>query len=107
MPELNYSDEIKDIISDDENWEDEVYGITDDDDEVLAVGKPLAALDNDTAYIRLIRFMGKADDFFENALEIFKAEGKKNLVLDLRGNGGGDMKILQEIAKMYILWHTK
>ena len=35
MPELNYSDEIKDIISDDENWEDEVYGITDDDDEVL------------------------------------------------------------------------
>lgn len=72
--------------------------VGDDDDEVLAVGKPLAALDNDTAYIRLIRFMGKADDFFENALEIFKAEGKKNLVLDLRGNGGGDMKILQEIA---------
>lgn len=75
--------------------------VGDDDDEILAVGKPLAALDNDTAYIRLIRFMGAADDFFERALDIFKAEGKKNLVLDLRGNGGGDMAVLQEISSYF------
>lgn len=75
--------------------------VGDDDDEVLSVGKPLAALDNDTAYIRLILFMGRAGDFFEQALDIFKKEGKKNLVLDLRGNGGGDMKVLQEISSYF------
>lgn len=35
MPNYTYEDEVKDIISDDENWEDEVYGLTDDDDEYL------------------------------------------------------------------------
>ena len=32
MPELNYSDEIKDIINDDENWENEVYTYDPDND---------------------------------------------------------------------------
>lgn len=75
--------------------------VGDDENEVLAVGNPIAALDAETAYIRLIRFMGEADEFFENALDIFKAENKKNLVLDLRGNGGGDMAVLQEIASYF------
>lgn len=36
MPNYTYEDEIKDILDNDENWEDEVYGIADpDDDEVL------------------------------------------------------------------------
>ena len=75
--------------------------VGDDDDEILSVGKPLSVLDNETAYIRLIQFTGKADALFERALDIFKAEGKKNLVLDLRGNGGGDVDILQEISSYF------
>ena len=70
----------------------------DDEDEVLKVGEPLACLDNDTAYMRLIQFAGDAADLFEEGLKLLKKEGKKNLVLDLRGNGGGDLAILQEIA---------
>lgn len=69
------------------------------EDEAVRIGEPLPDLDDKTAYIRLIRFAGKADDLFEETLELFKKQGKKNLVLDLRGNGGGEMTILQEIGE--------
>lgn len=70
-----------------------------DEDELIRVGEPLSDLDDETAYIRLIRFAGEADDLFEEAMDLFKKQGKKNLVLDLRGNGGGEMRILQEIGE--------
>lgn len=36
MPNYTYEDEIKDIILNEEKWEDEVYGLIDpDEDEVL------------------------------------------------------------------------
>ncbi|MBQ8684785.1 MAG: hypothetical protein IJ514_01275 [Clostridia bacterium] len=66
-----------------------------------AVGSPLAALANDTAYIRLTQFNGNAADEFEGAMELFKQEGKKNLVLDLRSNGGGFLDIMQDIASYF------
>lgn len=68
------------------------------EDNAIAVGEPLTYLDDQTAYMRLIQFTGAADELFEEGLELFKKQGKKNLVLDLRGNGGGDMEILTEIA---------
>jgi carboxyl-terminal processing protease len=37
----------------------------------------------------------------KKALALFKEEGKKNLVLDLRGNGGGNLDIMQEIASYF------
>lgn len=55
-------------------------------------------LPSDTAYIRLTRFAGNAATQFKLAMEQFKAEGKKNLVLDLRTNGGGDMEVLRNIT---------
>lgn len=64
-------------------------------------GNPLSCLDNDTAYIRLVKFTGNSAKEFKGAMEKFKADGKKNLVLDLRGNGGGYMEILQEIASYF------
>lgn len=64
-------------------------------------GEPLACLANDTAYLRLTQFSGKAADEFETAMERFKTDGKKNLVLDLRGNGGGYLDILEEIASYF------
>ena len=64
-------------------------------------GEPLTALDNETAYIRLTQFNGNAGKEFKTAMSKFKAEGKTNLVLDLRGNGGGYMDILQEISSYF------
>lgn len=66
--------------------------------ELTKRGEPLSCLDEDTAYIRLIQFTGRAASLMKQALTLFKQEGKKNLVLDLRGNGGGNLDIMQEIA---------
>ena len=66
--------------------------------ELTKRGAPLTCLDDDTAYIRLVEFNGSAVSAFKQAIDLLHAQGKKNLVLDLRGNGGGSMDILQEIA---------
>jgi len=58
----------------------------------------ISSLPSDTAYIRLTRFAGNAATQFKLALDQFKAEGKKNLILDLRTNGGGDMEVLRKIT---------
>lgn len=61
----------------------------------------LVGLQADTAYIRLTQFNGAASTQFDKAMQVFKTENKKHLVLDLRGNGGGDMDILCDIAKYF------
>ena len=61
-------------------------------------GEALACLPDDTAYIRLIQFGEDTEKRFDTAMERFKADGKKNLVLDLRDNGGGYLKTMQGIA---------
>ena len=66
-----------------------------------AYDNALDVLPEDTAYIRLTQFNGNADKAFDSAMNIFKNENKKNLVLDLRGNGGGYMYIMQNIAKYF------
>ncbi len=67
-------------------------------DEWTQTDKPLACLDEDTAYIRLIQFGEGTEKLFERAMDQFKADGKKNLVLDLRDNGGGYLATMQDIA---------
>lgn len=62
----------------------------------------IPSLDKDTAYIRLNQFAGNAAEQVEKCLEIFKREGKKNLILDLRNNGGGNMDVLQDIASFFV-----
>ena len=68
---------------------------------LTARGEPLTSLDSETAYIRLTQFSGKAAKEFKLAMGKFKEEGKTNLVLDLRGNGGGYMSVLQEICSYF------
>ena len=70
-------------------------------DELQEKGEPLTFLDEDTAYIRLTQFAGNADDCFDDLMKLFKEQGKKNLVLDLRDNGGGYLDIMQRIAKYF------
>ena len=64
-------------------------------------GEPIPYLDDDTAYIRLVQFTGNAATEFDLAMEQFKKEGKKNLILDLRGNGGGYLDTMQSIASYF------
>ena len=64
-------------------------------------GEPLPVLDGDTAYIRLTQFGNRAVKEFDKAMALFKEQNKKHLVLDLRGNGGGYMDVMQKIAKYF------
>ncbi len=61
-------------------------------------GEPMPYLGDDTAYIRLVQFTGNASAGFDVAMSKFKQDGKKNLVLDLRQNGGGLLDMMQSIA---------
>ena len=69
--------------------------------EAIESENTLACLDDDTAYIRLIQFTGNAGSAFTQAMHVFKEEGKTNLVLDLRGNGGGYLNTMQSIASYF------
>ncbi len=64
-------------------------------------GEPLTCLDDDTAYIRLTQFNGAGAEEFTEAMKLFLEQGKKNLVLDLRGNGGGYLDIMLKIARYF------
>ncbi len=66
--------------------------------ELSQVGAPLLGLPSDTAYICIDGFNGKADEEFEACLTLMKERGKRNLVLDLRNNGGGYMDVLERIS---------
>lgn len=78
------------------------YGFTGKKADVLTeIGKPMACLDEDTAYIQLVQFTGNADLEFDLAMEQFQKDGKKNLILDLRENGGGYLDIMQSIASYF------
>jgi len=46
-------------------------------------------LDEETGYIKLIRFSKTTEDEFHEAAGKLIGEGMENLILDLRGNGGG------------------
>ena len=56
-------------------------------------------LDDDTAYIILSSFVGDVEKQFDAAMKLFKENGKTNLILDLRNNGGGSDYNLQGVAK--------
>ncbi len=69
--------------------------------DAIASEQYLSCLDDDTAYIRLVQFTGNSVRAFMRAMSIFKQEHKKNLVLDLRGNGGGYMDAMQTISSYF------
>jgi carboxyl-terminal processing protease len=59
-------------------------------------------------YIKLNSFSGKADNSYgvvyqmKTALEKFKQDGNKKLILDLRNNGGGDMEVVSSVGSMLV-----
>ena len=65
-------------------------------------GNPM--LDDNTAYIKLVAFEGNAagEDPLGETIKYMKERGKTKLLLDLRGNGGGQMVVLTQIASYLI-----
>lgn len=63
---------------------------------------PLEGLDDSTAYIRLDSFDGLCADEFAFCMETMKERGRTDLILDLRGNGGGYLADLQAIASYFV-----
>ena len=78
------------------------YGFAGDSATTLVEsGEPLPLLPENTAYIRLTQFNGEATEEFKQAMDLFKEQGKTNLVLDLRDNGGGYLHIMQSISSYF------
>lgn len=59
-------------------------------------------VDATTGYIKLSKFSETAYREFMEALEVLQAKGMKNLMLDLRGNGGGYITQAVNIADEFI-----
>jgi len=59
-------------------------------------------VDKNTGYICLERFAQTSTQEFQDAITRLKARGMKNLIFDLRGNGGGYMQPAFEIANEFL-----
>ncbi len=63
----------------------------------------ISLLENDTAYIKFVKFEGDSANQLKIALEYMQARNKTKLILDLRKNGGGQLSILKEVGS-YLLY---
>lgn len=59
-------------------------------------------LDSKTGYIRLERFSETSYEEFMQAVEMLKKQGVQQLILDLRGNGGGLLSEAVDIADEFL-----
>jgi len=58
-------------------------------------------LNNETGYIKLDKFSATTEKEFTNAIDSLKKSNMKNLVMDLRGNGGGYMIAATALADKF------
>jgi carboxyl-terminal processing protease len=58
-------------------------------------------IDKETGYIKLNKFAATTEKEFSDAVAILKKNNMKNLILDLRGNGGGYMLAATAIADKF------
>jgi carboxyl-terminal processing protease len=70
--------------------------------EDRAVTEARLLADNSTGYIRLASFMGNCAREMEAALDELEDKGMKHLILDLRGNPGGDLHQTVQILGFFL-----
>jgi carboxyl-terminal processing protease len=59
-------------------------------------------IDDKTGFIKINRFSATTNDEFVEAMQELKKQNIKNLILDLRGNGGGYLKTAIEISEQFL-----
>lgn len=59
-------------------------------------------IDEETGYIKLNKFSATTTEEFTNAMMELKKQNVQNLILDLRGNGGGYLKTAIEISDQFL-----
>lgn len=59
-------------------------------------------LDESTGYIKLNKFSATTNEEFENAMKELSQDNLQNLILDLRGNGGGYLRTAIEISDQFL-----
>lgn len=59
-------------------------------------------IDKETGYIKLNRFSASTIEEFKTAMDGLKKSNVKNLILDLRGNGGGFLKAAIDLADEFL-----
>jgi len=58
-------------------------------------------LDKETGYVKLNKFAATTEKEFEDALSVLRKNNMKNIIIDLRGNGGGYMIAATELANNF------
>lgn len=69
--------------------------------EYMELGDEYGVKDR-TVYLHLREFEGKAAEQVNEVCDFMEEEGIKNMILDLRGNSGGNVEILEDIASNFI-----
>jgi carboxyl-terminal processing protease len=59
-------------------------------------------INNITGYIKISKFGASTDEDFEEELNRLNSKGMKNLILDLRGNGGGYLNSATALADQFL-----
>lgn len=59
-------------------------------------------LDGQRGYIKVIRFAQNTAEEFEQAMETLAAEGLKEVIVDLRGNGGGYLNAVVPMVESFL-----
>ncbi len=59
-------------------------------------------LENNIGYIQITEFDDVTTDQFTEALAVIKGSGAKGLILDLRGNPGGSLNVVVDIARQIL-----
>lgn len=68
-------------------------------DEINAVMVTSKMLDNNVGYIQIVEFASVTTGQFKQAMKDLELQGMESLVLDLRGNPGGDVDVVTAIAE--------
>lgn len=70
-------------------------------DDVIVEEVTSKKLNNNTGYIKLNEFNGKAAEQMHKVADEFKQAGIKNIIMDLRNNPGGNVQVLEDMSDIF------